>query len=372
VSWYLRENLSSLQFLQVDTGSSNTAVPVPACTLCGKGPFFDPKSSVTATNVACASPTCQSCVPEGSNCTQCVFGQPYCAKENGFCGYGITYGGGSSGLYGSLITDQVCSGGLCGKVVFGGILNQFFFESNYDSNSTFYGILGLAYPFNACNPSCTIPIFEDISRQISVPNLFGMCLTPSSGGILDLGFIDASKYTGVMSYVPITDHRWYNIGLRDIFVGPFSLGLRQFMYITTNDVIGAFVDSGTSIILLSPAAYSALQTIFETNYSYLPGIGGNHTLLNGGCISASAMGNNIPNFPPLRFVIDGFNSQSVVLSTSPQSYLMPSGVNNSEYCFGIQSVPGIGVVLGDVFMQEYYIVFDRVKNQLGFATALCQ
>lgn len=34
---------------------------------------------------------------------------------------------------------------------------------------------------------------------------------------------------------------------------------------------------------------------------------------------------------------------------------------------GIGGIPSVGVVLGDVFMENYYIVHDRVNQQVGFA-----
>jgi hypothetical protein len=154
---------------------------------------------------------------------RCAFGDPFCA-DDGLCGFGIavailqhvltlkqgiTYGGGSSALYGSYVQEQVCIGGQCGRVALGMIRDQYLFQTNFNSSSTFYGILGLAYPFNACNPSCTTPIYEDIANQTGTPNIFGMCLTGSSGGVMDLGFIDETRFSGSLQWVPVVNRRWY-------------------------------------------------------------------------------------------------------------------------------------------------------------------
>lgn len=347
----------------VDTGSSNTAVPVAACTSCGAGPFYAMSRSRTAKPIACDSVICQTCIPEGEKTDRCVFGAPFCAND-GLCGYGITYGGGSSGLYGSYVTEQVCLGSQCGNTSLGMIRDQYLFQTNFNSSSTFYGILGLAYPFNACNPSCTTPIYEDISKQLAVPNIVGMCLTGTQGGVMDLGFVDDSKYSGSLQWVPVVTKRWYNIELKDIRVGSQSLGMRNFMYVTTNDVIGAFVDSGTSVILTGPAAFTMIQNIFLTSYSHLPGV----TSLfppTSACVPKGKIDPVIDQFPQLSWVIGaGLGKPDVILHTSPRQYLMDTGDN---YCLGIAGTPSIGVVLGDVFMESYYIVFDRVNDRLGFA-----
>ena len=76
---------------------------------------------------------------------------------------------------------------------------------------------------NACNPSCTIPIFDDIVLQNpGLPNLFSICLTPENGGVLDLGLIDSKKYSSPLTYIPVIDERWYNIDVQDILVGGIS------------------------------------------------------------------------------------------------------------------------------------------------------
>jgi len=56
--------------------------------------------------------------------------------------------------------------------------------------------------------------------------------------------------------------------------------------------------------------------------------------------------------------------QTFNTSVPPQSWLVPNG---NCYTLGLQSVVGVGIVLGDLFMENYYIVFDKANNRLGFA-----
>jgi hypothetical protein len=126
------------------------------------------------------------------------------------------------------------------------------------------------------------------------------------------------------------------------------LGFREFMYVTTNDVIGAFVDSGTSVIITGPAAFSAIQNIFQTNYSFLPGIK-NLFPPGSGCVSKQIINPVITKFPTLSFVIGaGAGNPDVVLHTPPKQYLMDTG---NTYCLGIAGFAGVGVVLGDMSSQ---------------------
>ena len=76
---------------------------------------------------------------------------------------------------------------------------------------------------NSCNPTCTPVITDEITAQNSLPNYFGMCLTPSTGGVIDLGFIDSKKYTGNIVYTSIEMERWYNVHLQDIQIGNYSV-----------------------------------------------------------------------------------------------------------------------------------------------------
>lgn len=52
-----------------------------------------------------------------------------------------------------------------------------------------YTMQGLAYPHNACNPTCIAPLYDVYVSEGLVDNIFGMCLIPKEGGIIDLGFV---------------------------------------------------------------------------------------------------------------------------------------------------------------------------------------
>mmetsp|Transcript_2411 Transcript_2411/g.2698 ORF Transcript_2411/g.2698 Transcript_2411/m.2698 type:complete len:372 (-) Transcript_2411:47-1162(-) len=355
-----------------DTGSANLGIPSSRCTTCGQGKPFSETSSTFKT-VAYGSSTCQKCSPVGffESTRKCVFGEPERTLDAS-CGYYITYGGGSSAISGSLGSDTVCIEGICvanhsfmlvdDSVPAGG-----FFDEPQD------GIIGFAHEFNACNPTCTTPIYDDISKSKGLPDLFGVCLTPSNGGRLDLGYSNTSRYTGEMLYTKVTMKRWYNMHLLDVQLNSKSIGVPSYLYWTTNDVIGAFIDSGTSVILLNPYAWSQLVSAFQHDYASLPGMSGPNSIFGsqGTCISSSTMGNSLKLFPDLEFEFPHENGAGTFkLTVPPTSYWIAV---QGEYCFGVGSAIGVGAVLGDTFMQNFYIEHDRINGRVGFANlSSCQ
>lgn len=87
----------------------------------------------------------------------------------------------------------------------------------------------------------------------------------------------------------------------------------EFTYVTTNDVIGAFVDSGTTVILISPLAFDAFQMAFQTYYCNLPGVCGQDLTIfnNDGCVPKNIIGDALVKFPSLHFVFAGEDGNTI-------------------------------------------------------------
>jgi len=346
----------------IDTGSSNIVVPARTCTTCGNRTSFDPRTSVTYKPLPCTSHECHVCTPDGRT-ENCVFGPSYCLAGTSNCAFGISYGGGSSLLEGFWAHDEVCLGRMCVNATFG-MATAEYPAASFAGDDGIDGILGLASPFNACNPTCVTTLFDDYVNARMTPNIFGICVTPDKGGLMDIGTYVPSRFNNAtLQWAPQEVDRWYNIILLDILVGKTSIGLPAFAYATTNDVIGAFVDSGTSLLLFSPLIFQQIQAVFQQNWCNLPGICGNESFFTGACYDPSVI-KNIDLYPPLVFVVKSQLSTPFHLSVPAASYLFLAG---NQYCSGLQPVSGVGVILGDLFMENYYIVFDRSASRLGFA-----
>jgi len=339
----------------VDTGSSNTAVPSVDCkTTCGNTIKYNPLNSKSSSPVLCNSAECLKCNLDSSN--ECLFGQPFCSSVRpSDCGFGISYGGGSSALYGSYQTDLLCLGDLCATSTLGMISEGIFFGD--------LGILGLASDNNACNPSCVPTLMDDLlSSGVMSQNILGMCLTPTQGGVLDMGFIDNTRFQGNLTWIPLSVDDWYNMAILDVQIGPHSINLPSFMYGVTNDVIGSFVDSGTSVILMGPAIFESFTNVFQTYFCHLPGICGSQTFFNGMCFNTSQI--NPDAYPYVSFLVNDQEGFEIELEVSPHSYLMQTG---NVYCLGIAPAVSLGIILGDVFLSGFYTAYDRANSRLGFA-----
>ncbi|XP_063307593.1 cathepsin E [Pelobates fuscus] len=294
-----------------DTGSSNLWVPSIYCTspACVQHARFQP--SLSSTYAANGSP------------------------------FSIQYGTGSlSGLIG---VDQVTVQGIS-------VQNQQFGESSSEPGSTFVnaafdGILGLAYPSLAVG-GCT-PVFDNMMDQNLVEEpLFSVYMSrdpnSSDGGELTFGGIDTSRYNGQLNWVPVTNQGYWQIQLDNIQVDGevvFCSGGCQ-----------AIVDTGTSMLTGPSSDIVQLQTALGFTAS-----DGEYGV---DCSTLSGM-------PSITFTINGIG-----YTLSPEQYTLPQGEGFCSSGFqGLDIQPPAGPlwILGDVFIGQYYSVFDRGNNRVGFA-----
>eukprot|EP00696_Hemimastix_kukwesjijk_P018023 gnl/Hemi2/680_TR243_c0_g2_i1.p1 gnl/Hemi2/680_TR243_c0_g2~~gnl/Hemi2/680_TR243_c0_g2_i1.p1 ORF type:complete len:463 (-),score=83.29 gnl/Hemi2/680_TR243_c0_g2_i1:61-1269(-) len=348
----------------LDTGSSNLLLPTPKCgTSCGNRTLYDHTTSSSANVIPFADPACKICNSDGST-TNCPYGNPYPAVVNAsYCGTGISYGGGSSFVSGYLVSEQVS---LWGYSQVPNIIVAVTMEIPDLSFSAapLDGLIGLASELNSVNPTYAPTILTELTTANKLPNLFSICLDPVNGGSLDIGTIDPSKYTGTIQYLPVVQDHWYNLPLQDLQIAGTSIGLPAMVYSYLNDQIGTFPDSGTSVLVMGPAIFAQFQATFQASFCALPGVCGNSNLFNGLCVSDADMGASLSKFPQLEFVFADAQGKLVTLPVPATAYMMHQ---NGQYCLGAAAVPSTGVVLGDVFMQNYYIVHDRANKQVGFA-----
>ncbi|XP_062396466.1 pepsin A-like [Sardina pilchardus] len=206
------------------------------------------------------------------------------------------------------------------------------------------GILGLAFP--SISEAGATPVFDNMMDQGLVSQqLFSVYLNrkadtetePSS--VVIFGEIDPQYYTGSLSWVPLSAETYWQIKMDSVTIN--------------GDVVAcaggcqAIVDTGTSLVI---GPYNDIQNINGW-------VGVNADKYGNPVVSCG----NIMSMPEVVFHING---QPFVL---PATAFVSQAHNRCTTGFMPGGEPWI---LGDVFLREYYTVFDRKSKMVGFAPAV--
>eukprot|EP00171_Calliarthron_tuberculosum_P004076 IDg4076t1 len=145
--------------VQIDTGSATLAVPMAECDSCKKGDMrydIHKSDSGRARIISCSDDECQANRCSTFMCGRCSSKQACCANsDTSKCAFHLSFGDGS-GAKGVLVNDVLQWGDVKFPVTFGGIRH----DSPDFERKQVDGIMGMAYPRLACNPSCVKPTFE--------------------------------------------------------------------------------------------------------------------------------------------------------------------------------------------------------------------
>ncbi|KZT08682.1 acid protease [Laetiporus sulphureus 93-53] len=176
-----------------------------------------------------------------------------------------------------------------------------------------------------------------------------------TNGELTFGGTDSSKYTGSISYVPLTttSPASYYWGIDEsITYGSGTTILSE---------TAGIVDTGTTLILIASNAYSKYQKATSATEDEDTGL----------LRLTTSEYNNLEN---LYFNI-GDNSYTL----TPNAQIWPRSLNSaiggsSDYVYlivnsiGTPSGEGLDFINGYAFLERYYSVFDTGNSQVGFAT----
>ncbi|XP_077155644.1 gastricsin-like [Ranitomeya variabilis] len=293
-----------------DTGSSNLWVPSASCQseACGNHNVFNPSQSSTYT----------------SNGQQ----------------FTMSYGSGSvSGVFGY---DTVSVQGLT-------ITNQEFGLTYSESGSSFYyskfdGIFGMAYPAMSAGGATTAMQGMLQQNLLNYP-IFSVYMSSQSGEVI-FGGVDNSLYSGQILWAPVTQQVYWQIGIDEFAVNGQATGW-------CSNGCQAIVDTGTSPLTI-PQEY--MGTLLQ-DLGAQQGQNGQFLV---DC-------NNVQNLPSISFTINGNQ-----FSIPPSGYIS----ENNGYCtvaFEETYLPSQNGqplwILGDVFLRQYYSVYDMSNNRVGFAQA---
>lgn len=214
----------------------------------------------------------------------------------------------------------------------------------------FDGILGMGWPQISVDHMKPV-FFQMIDQGLLAANVFAFSLakeaTAPSGGELMLGGIDESKYTGKPVYVPVKKQGYWQFTADLAHLGDLQLDAK----------FEAIADTGTSLLTAPTAVVKQMLTEFNkvTKVSVIAGKEYTYP-----CTDTSKL-------PMLSFTLGG---QLFTLS-------------GADYTLSVQGECLIGImgmdvpapmgpiwILGDVFIRNYYTIFDVQNSQVGFAEAV--
>ncbi|KAF2071097.1 hypothetical protein CYY_007583 [Polysphondylium violaceum] len=261
--------------------------------------------------------------------------------------FSIQYGSGA--MQGFVSQDTVTVGSLVVK-------DQLFAEATAEPGLAFVfakfdGILGLA--FDTISVNGMPPVFYNMINQglVSQPLFsFWLSKTPgTNGGELSLGSIDSTKYTGAITYVPLTNETYWEFKMDDVLFNGQSLGF------CGSEGCPAIADSGTSL-LAGPVSFVEAINLKLGAVSVGP------EAIFPDCSVISSL-------PNIAFTLNG---KQFVLT--PQDYVLQVTEFGKTEC--ISGFMGIDIpiqpiwILGDLFISRYYTVFDFGNRQVGFAESV--
>uniref|UniRef100_A0A4W2FB22 Pregnancy-associated glycoprotein 2-like n=1 Tax=Bos indicus x Bos taurus TaxID=30522 RepID=A0A4W2FB22_BOBOX len=291
-----------------DTGSANLWVPCITCTspACYTHKTFNPQNSSSFREV-------------GSPIT-------------------IFYGSGI--IQGFLGSDTVRIGNLVSpEQSFGLSLEEYGFDS-----LPFDGILGLAFP--AMGIEDTIPIFDNLwSHGAFSEPVFAFYLNTNKpeGSVVMFGGVDHRYYKGELNWIPVSQTSHWQISMNNISmngtVTACSCGCE------------ALLDTGTSMIYGPTKLVTNIHKLMNArleNSEYV--------------VSCDA----VKTLPPVIFNINGID-----YPLRPQAYIIKiQNSCRSVFQGGTENSSLNTWILGDIFLRQYFSVFDRKNRRIGLAPAV--
>ncbi|XP_033991659.1 nothepsin [Trematomus bernacchii] len=262
--------------------------------------------------------------------------------------FGIHYGSGH--LLGVMGRDNLTVAGMTAK-------NQEFGESVYEPGSAFVmarfdGVLGMGYP--ALAEILGNPVFDNmLAQKLLDQPVFSFYLSrkTASGtpeGELLLGGIDEALYNGPINWLPVTAKGYWQIKMDSLVVqgvSPFCSHGCQ-----------AIIDTGTSLIAGPTEDILNIQQL----------IGASPTNIGEFIIDCA----RLISLPRITFVLGGKE-----YTLTSEHYVRKEMLGDRMLCFsGFQAVDMVSSegplwILGDVFLTQFYSIFDRGQDRVGLATA---
>ncbi|XP_064922509.1 pepsin A-like [Columba livia] len=225
--------------------------------------------------------------------------------------------------------------------------NQIFGLSETEPGFSFYyspfdGILGLAFPSLAS--SGATPVFDNMmAEHLVARDLFSVYLSRDgrSGSFVLFGGIDPLYTLTGIKWIPLSAETYWQITMDRVSLDD--------NVVACDHTCQAIVDTGTSLIAMPNKAFEATMSNLGANSE--------------GYISCDS----VSSLPDIVFHINGHR-----FPVPPRAYVIESQGSCSLgfQSMGVPTESGELWILGDVFIREYYVIFNRATNQVGLSRLL--
>ncbi|KAK2525197.1 Pga5 [Columba guinea] len=225
--------------------------------------------------------------------------------------------------------------------------NQIFGLSETEPGFSFYyspfdGILGLAFPSLAS--AGATPVFDNMmAEHLVARDLFSVYLSRDgrSGSFVLFGAIDPLYTLTGIKWIPLSAETYWQITMDKVSLDD--------NVVACDHTCQAIVDTGTSLIAMPNKAFEAtMSNLGADSEGYIS------------CDSVSSL-------PDIVFHINGHR-----FPVPPRAYVIESQGSCSLglQSMGVPTESGELWILGDVFIREYYVIFNRATNQVGLSRLL--
>ncbi|XP_068453350.1 pepsin A-like [Clinocottus analis] len=248
----------------------------------------------------------------------------------------IQYGTGS--MTGYLAIDNVEVGGITVSEQVFGISRT---EAPFMAHMAADGILGLA--FQSIASDNVVPVMDNMIKEglVSQP-LFSVYLSGNSdqGSEVVFGGIDSSHYTGPITWISLSSATYWQIKMDSVTING--------QVVACAGGCQAIIDTGTSQIVGPSSDINNMNSW----------VGASTNQYGESTVNCQ----NIQSMPEITFTLDGHD------------FVVPASAYVSVSSYGCNTGFGSGGsdlwILGDVFIREFYAIFDHQNQQIGLAKSV--
>ena len=250
----------------------------------------------------------------------------------------VSYGDGSQ-VAGNVGTDTVNIGGA--TVTKQAVELATAVSQSFVSDTSTDGLLGLAFStLNTVQPTQQKTFFDNLSANLPTP-VFTADLRHNATGTYEFGAIDATKFTGDMTFVDVNTTQ----GFWQFSSASFAVGTGK---VQAGGAGQAIADTGTTLMLVS-------NDIATAYYSQVTGAED----------SQQAGGFVVPcdgTLPDLQIDVGG------TMATVKGSDIVFEEIAANTCFGGVQAIDSDLMIFGDIFFKSNFVAFNNGDNTLGFAT----